>query len=92
MHTRGVTSTPLSCSGTLRVSSPLYRHAYPWCHVNPITLQWYPESILSIDLGKVNAAYALVDQRYRVQGWSMLDLTLPTPYSPRDCYENVSAT
>ena len=50
----------------------------------------YPSNILSVDLGRVNSAYALIDDKLAVHQWKKVDLGMPKPYSPMTCCENVS--
>ena len=53
------------------------------------SFQCYPERVISIDLGKVNSAYALIDSNYQVLEWRMLNLEWPQPFSLEGSYDNV---
>ena len=48
--------------------------------------------MLSIDLGKVNSAYALIDREYQVLEWNAFDVCWPKPYKPEHLYCSVSKT
>ena len=50
----------------------------------------HPSSILSVDLGVVNSAYALLDNDLTLHKWTKVDLGMPKPYSPTICCDNVS--
>lgn len=51
--------------------------------------QYYPHRVMSIDLGKINSAYTLIDSGYRVLKWKMMDFTWPKTFSPENLYNNV---
>lgn len=51
----------------------------------------FPTRILSLDLGVVNSAYALLDNNFTIKSWTKVDFQMPKPYSPASCFENVGA-
>ena len=57
--------------------------------MSAISLQ-YPSTFLSVDIGTVNSAYALLDNNLTLHKWAKVDLGLPKPYSPSICCDNVS--
>lgn len=49
----------------------------------------YPAGIVAIDPGKQNSACAHLDEEMNVLYWRKLSLTIPVPYSPSKCYDQV---
>ena len=53
-------------------------------------LQGYLKSVFSLDFGLRESSCCCLDNRLHMLQWEKIPLRLPTPYSPRTCYDDVS--